>query len=66
MLLQGTDNDSKKRRVTGVAVLNSTLKQNGCRDRRDGIINYRTESEKWTLPELVRLIESQGYTGTDV
>ena len=60
-MMQGSGNDNKKRRVV---VLNSAL--NGCSEDYDGVINYQTETKKWTLQELVNLIESQGYTESDV
>ena len=60
-MMQDIENDNKKRR----AVANSTLlTRNGCSDY--DIINYQTKSNKWTLQELISLIENQGYTESDI
>ena len=57
-MMQDSGNYNKKRRLEGFDTY-------GCNDY-DGIMHYQTESRKWTLPVLVRLIESQGYTDIDI
>ena len=62
--MASNDENSWKNTRLSETELIDTLKQNGNSEEKS-LIHPRLD-RKWTLPELVSLIESQGYTETDI
>ena len=63
MMMNRDEKSWKKTRLSETEI-NDSLKQNGNREE-DSLIHPRV-GRKWSLPELISLMESQGYTETDV